>query len=478
MVSDTCTLIGSVKNKEDLPPSNRRGYKKYEWEDDLLWYEDRVYVPDDKAIILGLLEQYHDSPMAGHQGQARTLELLARDYYWPGMKAQVNRYVETCETCQRTKGHKQPTTLKPLPTPNRPWEDIAYDMIVKLPLSGGFDSILVVVDCFSKQAHFIPCLEKTNAKEMAEIFIKEVWRLHGTPKTTISDRGRVFNNEFQKALYGKLGIKPQYSTAYHPQTDGLAEQTNQWLEGYLRAYCNYAQDDWYTWLPIAEFCHNNQINSTTGKTAFQTIYGMDPRWNITDTACDVPSVEDMTKSMEGMWDKVKAALDYHRGKEYPPKREYNTGDRVWLVTTNLRTKQPIKKLDSKKAGPFTITKKISSHAYQLDLPKTLKVHNVFHIDLLAPFTEDKDFQRRQIKPPPIITEEGEEEYIVEKILGWKEDKGVLKYHIKWEGYDDLENTWERAEKMADMTGIMKNFRKNFPEGPLPKNYIPPTRKRG
>ena len=178
---------------------------------------------------------------------------------------------------------------------------------------------------------------KTNAKEMADIFIREVWKHHGTPKTTISDRGRVFNNKFQKALYERLGIKPQYSTAYHTQTDGLSEQTNQWLEGYLRAYCNYAQDDWSTWLPIVEFCHNNQINSATGKTAFQTVYGMDPRSNITNTACDVPSVEEMTQTMERMWDEVKAAIDYHKGKEYQPKMEYNIGDKVWLVTTNLKT---------------------------------------------------------------------------------------------------------------------------------------------
>ncbi|QRW25134.1 Retrotransposable element Tf2 protein [Rhizoctonia solani] len=451
------TLIATVKHKEELPPSVAKQFAKYQWKEELLWYEERIFVPDSKAIRLELLEQYHDSPIAGHQGQAHTLELLSRDYYWPGMKAQVNRYVESCENCQRSKGHKHTAPIRPLPIPSRPWEDIAYDMIVKLPLSNGYDSILVVIDRFSKQAHFIPCIEKTNAKEMAEIFIKEVWKLHGTPRTTISDRGRVFNNEFQRALYEKLGIKPLYSTAYHPETDGLAERTNQWLEGFLRSYCNYAQDDWAKWLPIAEFCHNHQVNSATGKSAFETVYGMHPRWNIAPTTSNVPHAEDMTTQMELIWDEVKASMEFHKAKEIAPRQEYKVGDKVWLMTTNIQTKRPAKKLDNKKAGPFTITEKISSHAYRLDLPNTIKIHNV--------------------KPPPIITEAGEEEYEVEKIVAWKKDKEGLRYQVRWKGYDELEDTMERAEKIAQLPEIMERFKKEFPDGPLPPEIKTPGKKK-
>jgi hypothetical protein len=227
------TLLTSRKEKENLPPSIKKQYAKYAWEEELLWYEGRIVVPEDKGIRLHLLEQHHDTPIAGHHGQARTLELISRRYYWPGMKAQVNRYVESCEVCQRSKGHKHQVPLKSLPIPEQPWEEIAYDFIVKLPESSGYDSILVVVDRFSRQAHFIPCLEATNAEELAQIFIREVWKHHGLPKKTISDRGTTFNSHFLRALYKQLGVQPQFSTAYHPETDGLAEQTNQWLEGFL-----------------------------------------------------------------------------------------------------------------------------------------------------------------------------------------------------------------------------------------------------
>ncbi|QRW01435.1 Transposon Tf2-1 polyprotein [Ceratobasidium sp. AG-Ba] len=464
------TLIESTKKKEDLPPSIRKQYDKYEWKEDLLWYEGRIVIPENKEIRLAILEMHHDNPIAGHQGQARTLELISRRYYWPAMKQQVNRFVETCEICQRSKGHKQYAPPKPLPIPQKPWEDIAYDFIVKLPESQGMDSILVVIDRFSRQAHFIPCLESTNAEGVADLFIKEVWKLHGLPKTTVSDRGATFNSQFLKALYTKLGINPKFSTAFHPETDGITERTNQWLEGFLRSFCNYRQDDWVRWLPIAEFCHNNQVNSATGKTAFETIYGLHPRWDLVDLEVNAPNAADMADSMQEIWDEVIASMEFHRSKEDTPKHEYKVGDKVWLVGQNITTRRPSKKLDNKKLGPFVISEKISSHAYRLELPKTMRTHNVFHINLLAPFTEDKDFHRRQARPPPIVTEEGEEEYEVDHVVAWEQRKNGLYYQIRWKGYDPIEDTMERAEKIAELPQIMEDLLKRHPKAPLPKNY--------
>ncbi|QRW07646.1 Retrotransposable element Tf2 protein [Ceratobasidium sp. AG-Ba] len=443
------TLIESTKKKEDLPPSIRKQYDKYEWKEDLLWYEGRIVIPENKEIRLAILEMHHDNPIAGHQGQARTLELISRRYYWPAMKQQVNRFVETCEICQRSKGHKQYAPQKPLPIPQRPWEDIAYDFIVKLPESQGMD---------------------TNAEGVADLFIKEVWKLHGLPKTTVSDRGPTFNSQFLKALYAKLGINPKFSTAFHPETDGITERTNQWLEGFLRSFCNYRQDDWVRWLPIAEFCHNNQVNSATGKTAFETIYGLHPRWDLVDLEVNAPNAADMADSMQEIWDEAIASMEFYRSKESDPKREYKVGDKVWLVGQNITTRRPSKKLDNKKLGPFVISEKISSHAYRLELPKTMRTHNVFHINLLTPFTEDKDFHRRQARPPPIMTEEGEEEYEVDHVVAWEQRKNGLYYQIRWKGYDPIEDTMERAEKIAELPQIMEDLLKRHPKAPLPKNY--------
>ncbi|QRW03545.1 Retrotransposable element Tf2 protein [Ceratobasidium sp. AG-Ba] len=451
----------SLSDDESLTTLIEKQYDKYEWKEELLWYEGRIVIPENKEIRLAILEMHHDNPIAGHQGQARTLELISRRYYWPAMKQQVNRFVETCEICQRSKGHKQYAPPKPLPIPQKPWEDIAYDFIVKLPESQGMDSILVVIDRFSRQAHFIPCLESTNAEGVADLFIKEVWKLHGLPKTTVSDRGATFNSQFLKALYTKLGINPKFSTAFHPETDGITERTNQWLEGFLRSFCNYRQDDWVRWLPIAEFCHNNQVNSATGKTAFETIYGLHPRWDLVDLEVNAPNAADMADSMQEIWDEIK-------GRH--PKHEYKIGDKVWLVGQNITTRRPSKKLDNKKLGPFVISEKISSHVYRLELPKTMRTHNVFHVNLLTPFTEDKDFHRRQARPPPIVTEEGEEEYEVDHVVAWEQRKSGLYYQIRWKGYDPIEDTMERAEKIAELPQIMEDLLRRHPKAPLPKNY--------
>ncbi|QRW01138.1 Retrotransposable element Tf2 protein [Ceratobasidium sp. AG-Ba] len=464
-------LWESVSNKEELPPLVRKEFRRYDIKNGILEYDGKIYIPDGRDLRLEILQRFHDSPIAGHQGHARTLELISREYYWPGIKAQVNRYVDTCEICQRSKGHKQSIPHKPLPIPEKPWEDIAYDFIVKLPKSNGYDSILTVIDRFSRQAHFIPCLESTNAEELAEIFIREVWKLHGTPKTTVSDWGPTFNIQFLRALYKGLKIKPRFSTAYHPETDGISERTNQWVEGFLRTFCNYRQDDWTKWLPIAEFCHNNHVNSATGQTAFETVYGTMPRWNMLkgdQEERDTPAAYSMKKKMKKIWDEAKASMELHRTLEKPSK-ELKVGDKVWLLLTNLSSKRPTKKLDNRKGGPFTITEKISSHAYRLDLPKTIRVHNVFHINLLSLVTEDKDFHRKQVKPPPIITEEGEEEYEVDHVVNWEWRNGRLYYQIRWKGYDPIEDTMERAEKFAEMHDLLADLCKRLPGAPMPND---------
>lgn len=106
------------------------------------------------------------------------------------------------------------------------------------------------------------------------------------------------------------------------------------MEGFLRRFCNYAQDDWVKWLPILEFCHNNQVNSATGKTAFKTIYGRHPRWDMTDIPTKVPEAEHMMEEMQVIWDEVKASMMYHQMEQIASKKEFKVGDKVWLLASN------------------------------------------------------------------------------------------------------------------------------------------------
>ena len=150
------------------------------------------------------------------------------------------------------------------------------DFITHLPESHRYNAIIVVVDWLTKMKHFIPCRGTCDTEEVARLFIKYVWKLHGLPKTIISDRGPQFVSEFWKHLTRCLGIQSLLSTAYHPETDGQTERANSFLEQYLRSQVSYLQDDWVRWLPLAEFAVNNATNESIQTTPFFANYGFHP----------------------------------------------------------------------------------------------------------------------------------------------------------------------------------------------------------
>jgi transposase InsO family protein len=148
------------------------------------------------------------------------------------------------------------------------------DFITKLPTSKGNDTILTITnhDC-SKAALFFICKETITAEEVTGLYAKYIFPHYGIPRKVISDRDPRFTGRFTTTLCEKLGIKQNLSTAYHPQTDGQSERTNQWLEQYLRIFGNYSQNDWANWLPLAQYIHNLWMNETTKQTPFNLLIG-------------------------------------------------------------------------------------------------------------------------------------------------------------------------------------------------------------
>ena len=198
-------------------------------------WKGRIYIPAKKELREKVIQSCHEVPTAGHPGIAKTLELITRGFWWPQMKHDIELYIKACHICQTVKPNRQPKNapLQPNEIPTEPWAVISIDLIGPLVPSKGKDMILVIVDQFSKKAYFLPCNTTITAQGVATLYRDNVFKEHGLPKKVISDREPQFVSSFMKELYKKLGIEPNPSTAYHPQTDGQTERVNQELEEYL-----------------------------------------------------------------------------------------------------------------------------------------------------------------------------------------------------------------------------------------------------
>ncbi|KAF7821762.1 Retrotransposable element Tf2 [Senna tora] len=165
----------------------------------------------------------------------------------------------------------------PLPVPSEPWVDISMDFVLRLPWpKKGMDSIFVVVDRFSKMAHFIPCHKTDNATHIVDLFFKEIVRLHGIPKSIVSDRDAKFLSHFWRVLWGKLGTKLLFSIACHPQTDGQTEVVNRTLSQLLRIVIQKNLKNWEDCLSFIEFAYNRCVHSSTDHSPFEIVYGFNP----------------------------------------------------------------------------------------------------------------------------------------------------------------------------------------------------------
>jgi hypothetical protein len=207
-------------------------------------------------------------------------------YWWYGMKRAIAEYVTLCDNYQRVKAeHQRPAgLLQPLNIPKWKWEEINMDFIVGLPKTqSGYDSIWVIVDYLSKVAHFILIKTTYKGSKLAELYIARIVCLHGVPKKIVFDRGTQFTSKFWEKLHESMDTKLNFSSAYHPQTDGQTERVNQILEDMLRACMLKDNQSWDKCLPYAKFSYNNSYQESMKMAPFEFLYGRKCRtplfWN-------------------------------------------------------------------------------------------------------------------------------------------------------------------------------------------------------
>ena len=457
-----------------------------------LYFRDRKYVPNSNSLRLRVIQLAHDSVAGGHPGRAKTYELVSRAYWWPNLYKYVKRFVRNCHVCTRAKPSRQKTQgwLRPLPVPQRRWRDVSMDYVGPLPPSTfmgiTYRYILVFVDRLTKMRHLFPTVTM-EAEEAAQAFYANVWKYHGLPESLTSDRGTQFTSDVFKHLCQMLKIDARLSTAYHPETDGQTERFNAVMEHYLRAFCNYMQDDWAKWLPGAEFSANNAPSASTLASPFLANSGQNPRLGFeppeplpadltAQSRAKLIDVENFARKMEELTEHLRdemlvaqAIQEANANAHRRPSPRYLVDDQVWLNAKNLNTARPSVKLDDRHVGPFRVKRVFRNHlVVELELPESMKVHPVFHANLLSHVATDPLPGQIQAPREPVVAENGERAWYVNRVLNSKLDRrytpALLKYYIDWEGHNP---TWEPFNLVDNCQEAIDDFHAANPTRPGP-----------
>lgn len=299
-----------------------------------------IWIDSNSALQTRLITAFHSSPIGGHSGVNATYHRLKQNFTWKGMRSHIDSYIKQCAICQHTKhSHQHPTgLLQPLPIPAGVWTDLSMDFIEGLPKSDGYSVILVVVDRLTKFAHFLPVKHPYSAITIATLFMDNVVKLHGLPQSIVTDRDTVFVSAFWKELFKLYKVQLNFSTAYHPQTDGQTERVNQCVEMYLRCAVQDSPKQWKAWLSLAELWYNSAFHSSLGCSPFKALYGYDPQLGAAPLLPPdaSPSVTQIIEDRELHLQMLKQRLQQaqNRMKLYADRnrtdKEFAVGDQVLL----------------------------------------------------------------------------------------------------------------------------------------------------
>ena len=418
-----------------------------------------------KRAIMRLV---HDHPAAGHPGRDETIRKARTITTWNNMNDWITDYVKGCATCQQNKIRTHAAKVPPFQIDTTddalPFQRVAMDLITGLPMHKGKDAILTIVDqgC-SRAAVFLPCTANITGEGIARLYMDHMYKWYGLPTKVISDRDPRFTSHFGRSLARRLGIEQNLSTAFHPQTDGLSERKNQWVEQYLRLVTSMSPEAWTDWISIATAIHNNRRNATTKLSPNQILLGYET--TLIPTGTGESTNETTEQRLETMIEKRLAAIDAinHMAKTRAPiPSQYKIGNQVWLEATHLKLRHQKTKLTPKRYGPFRVVKEISPVAYKIQLPASWGIHDVFHASLLSPYQETAAHGPNFSRPPPDLID-GEEEYEVERIVNHRRHGRTrrLQYLVKWKGYPESDNTWEPADQVH-ASELVKLYHRHSP----------------
>ena len=469
----------------------------------------RTLLPSDKPLRAKLFREIHDTPLHGHPGYHKMLQYTLRHFVGLQIRSDILDFVTSCPQCQiaKPRNTKPYGHIMPLQPPEDIWQDISLDLIVSLPLSNTYDAIFVIVDRFSKMSHFIPTTTNVTTPQLAQLFLDNIVRLHGFPRSIVSDRDPKFLSHFWQELFSLVDTTLRFSTANHPQTDGQTERTNRTLEQYLRIFARYKSAQWSTFLSLAEIAYNNSTHASTGFSPYYLVYQRNMNLPLDFAISDIHTknaaleqlLNDRQQTLRYARDQLAKTVttmeksQLHKTLTSP----FHVTDQVLIHKSAFRTNysiSDINKFDDRWIGPYTITKVINPNAYQLDLPLSSRKHNVINISFLRPYKFSTSFPRSHpdfLLPPPEDTFDSDDSpsYEVESILKsrlirshpkWQPRLSLkqqlqistnphhYEFLIKWLGYPSSDNTWEPYD---NVTSAPQSLKEHVTQKELPLHWL-------
>ena len=428
----------------------------------VLFEGNQLIVPDEPELRTAILAASHDSVAGAHFGRDKTLANVRRCFTWHGLASDVDRYVTSCDLCQRNKPSQQltPGLLMPLPIPERPATHWTQDAVTGLPTTKrGYNAIQVYVERFCKVKYFQPSRSTDGAAELATNFVRRVVAQHGIPESVVSDRDPRITAGYYAELSRLMGTKLHMSTAQHPQTDGQSEREIRTLITALRSFCNDHQDDWDDILPMLELGFNTSVQASTQRSPYELLYGQQPRTPL-DVVVDpllprVPAAKDRADRLREGFELARGNLVQAQQRQIRNADRHRrmvqlmVGDMVLLSTEGLQLRGHSNKLCSRYVGPFAVTEVVNTNAIRLALPPQMQaLHPVFNISRLKPYVSSSAaFASRPLRydrPPPEAEADtnGEALWQVDRVLACKKVGRGKRYLVAWRGYPPEENTWE------------------------------------
>ena len=445
---------------------------RFKLRDGLIYYtnfddgRERLCIPN--ALEKDIFELAHDRQH--HGGFHRSYDRVASSVYMKHLSKHLRAYIDHCPECElnQTKHHKPYGSMVPIDRPGIPFHTVAMDFIVALPVTAdGCDCLLTVTDKFSKRVLMIPGKTTYDAAEWADLFLaaltQHAW---GIPQATISDRDSKFMSAFWQAIFKKLGVEILASTAYHPQTDGQSERTNQTVEIALRYFITANPGvDWTLVLPYLQGSLNNSKNQSTGVSPNEVLYG----FNVRDTLgllTELPQ-EDFSRLRQLKREQAEDSIAF---ANIMAKAYYDESHKPISLPTGskayLRLHHGYKipgltnhKLHNQRVGPFKVLEKVGKLAYRLELPSLMKIHPVISIAQLEPGSGEDPYMRDRVTATPEVEEDGTvtDIFEIQTLLKKRVFRDKVQYLVKWKNSGNQHNAWYDIDDLKNARELIDEF---------------------